>query len=145
MKNRIRLAAVTVMMIVALATPAFAGIGMHAGMSLDPDDFLFGLRFQVNPIAESLYLVPIVEVGLGDITMIAGDLDVHYQFKTNSELAPYAGAGITLNWFDYDRGSDTKFGGSVLGGISLSEKFFFEAKIGLGDVPDWKLVLGWHR
>ncbi|HEX5131619.1 MAG TPA: hypothetical protein VFX92_03930, partial [Candidatus Krumholzibacteria bacterium] len=61
-----------------------------------------------------------------------------------SKYAPYAGGGITLNWFDYDGGSDTKFGGSILGGMQLSPKFFAEAKIGLGDVPDWKFVLGWE-
>jgi hypothetical protein len=27
----------------------------------------------------------------------------------------------------------------------LNEKFFFETKYGLGDVPDWKFILGWGK
>jgi hypothetical protein len=127
-----------------LATPAAAGVGLHAGFSLDPDDFLFGVRFKSHPLAENFYLVPSVEVGFGDVTMVAGNLDVHYLFKTSSQYAPYAGAGITLNWFDFDNDSATEFGGSVLGGVQLNEKYFLEAKVGLGDVPDFKLVLGWN-
>lgn len=127
------------------ATPAFAGLGLHAGMSIDPDDFLIGVRFKSHPLAESIYIVPSAEVGFGDVTMIAGNLDGQYVFKTSSELKPYAGAGLTINWFDFDGGSDTEFGGSILGGIYLKPEVFFEAKIGLGDVPDWKLVVGWNR
>ncbi|HEX5133531.1 MAG TPA: hypothetical protein VFX92_13730, partial [Candidatus Krumholzibacteria bacterium] len=112
------------------ATPAFAGLGLHAGFSIDPDDFLIGARFKSHPIEERIHFLPIVEVGFGDITMVAGSLDAHYVFKTDSKYAPYAGGGITLNWFDYDGGSDTKFGGSILGGMQLSPKFFAEAKIG---------------
>lgn len=144
MKHRMR-TMILALSLTAIASPALAGVGLHAGMSIDPDDFIFGVRFESRPLADVLYLVPIVEVGFGDVTMVAGNLDVHYQFKTSSDLAPYAGAGLTLNWFDFDGGSDTEFGGSILGGIKLSEKYFFEAKIGLGDVPDWKLVVGWNR
>jgi hypothetical protein len=42
------------------------------------------------------------------------------------------GGGLTLNWFDFDGGSNTELGGSILGGLYIIEKFFFEAKIGLG-------------
>jgi len=51
----------------------------------------------------------------------------------------------TLNWFDADGGSETDFGGSILGGITLSEKLYFETKFGLGDVPDWKLYVGFNK
>jgi len=90
--------------------------------------------------------VPNVEVGFGDITMIAGNLDGHYNFKTSSEYKPYIGAGFTINWFDPDEGdSNTEVGGSILGGIQLNSKWFFETKIGLGDVPDWKFIVGFEK
>jgi hypothetical protein len=41
--------------------------------------------------------------------------------------------------------SDTEVGGSILGGIYLKPEVFLEAKIGLGDVPDWKIYVGWNR
>ncbi|HEX5029994.1 MAG TPA: hypothetical protein VFX78_00890 [Candidatus Eisenbacteria bacterium] len=126
------------------ASPALAGVGFQGGLSLSPDDFIAGVHWKGNPLADQLYLVPSVEVGFGDATMIAGNADLHYQFKTKSKLAPYAGGGLTVNWFDSDGGSETDVGGSFLGGIALSPKIYFETKVGLGDVPDWKFLLGWH-
>jgi len=128
--------------VIGLASPALAGVGVHAGLTVNPDDFLVGLHFQSRPVAERLTMVPSVEVGFGDATMVAGNLDLHYTFKTSSDLAPYAGGGLTLNWFDFDGDSETDFGGSLLGGIMLTPKFFLEGKVGLGDVPDWKFYVG---
>src|SRR5262245_29975603 len=124
------------------AVPAFAGLGLHAGMTFNPEDFLIGIHFKTRPLAEAWSLVPSVEAGFGDVTMVAGNLDVHYNFKTSSKLAPYAGAGITLNWFDDDSGGETDFGGSILAGMAISPRFFLEGKVGLGDVPDGKLYIG---
>ena len=142
--NRKSLLIVSSLMVLAAATPAFAGLGFHAGASIDPDDFLLGLRFRSHPIAESFFIVPNVEVGFGDITMVAGNLDGHYRFKTSSKYQPYIGAGFTVNWFDFDGGSDTEVGGSILGGAQLNEKWFGEVKLGLGDVPDWKFIVGFE-
>ena len=128
-----------------VAAPASAGVGLQAGFSLDPDDFLIGLHFQSHTVGEDLLFVPSVEAGFGDVTMIAGNADLHYVLPTSSDLAPYVGGGFTVNWFDFDGGSSTDFGGSILGGMELKRNMFIEAKIGLGDVPDWKFILGWHR
>ena len=76
--------------------------------------------------------------------MLAGSLDLHYRFKGKTKF--YAGGGARLNWFDFDGGSDTEFGGCILGGIMLNTKGgklpFFETKLGLGDVPDVEFLLG---
>lgn len=130
--------------LVVVAAPAFAGPGIHAGMTINPDDFLVGLHWKSKPMAEHLALVPSVEAGFGDATMVAGNVDLHYDLQTESKLDPYLGGGVTLNWFDFDGGSETDFGGSFLGGITLSDKLFLETKVGLGDVPDWKIYVGWH-
>ena len=140
--RRSRLFSVLTVALSLTAAPAFAGAGLHGGMSLTPDNFLIGLHFESTPMAENLRLVPSVEAGFGDVTVVGGNLDLHYPLKTKSELAPYLGAGMTLNWFDHSSGSQTDFGGSVLGGISLNRKLFLEAKLGLGDVPDWKFLVG---
>ncbi|HET9325962.1 MAG TPA: hypothetical protein VFQ05_04250 [Candidatus Eisenbacteria bacterium] len=141
---RIRVISCLILALIALAPPAFAGPGLHLGMTLDPDDFLVGLHWNSGTLAQSIAVVPSVEAGFGDVTMVAGNLDGHYNFKTSSELAPYIGGGFTVNWFDTEGDSEVDIGGSILGGISLSEKLFFEAKAGLGDVPDWKFYVGWH-
>jgi hypothetical protein len=143
--NRKRTIAAVALLMSAAATPAFAGLGFHAGASIDPDLFIVGLRFKSHPLEQNFFIVPSVEAGFGDVTMIAGNLDGHYKFKTDSKYAPYIGAGLTLNWFDFDGGSETDFGGSILGGIMLNEKWFFETKVGLGDVPDWKFLVGFEK
>lgn len=142
--RRISVFSILTVVVIVFAAPAFAGAGVHLGMTVNPDDFLVGLHFKSSPMAEDLSLVPSVEAGFGDVTMIGGNLDLHYDLNAKSDLSPYLGGGLTLNWFDYEGGSDTQFGGSFLGGISLNSKFFFEAKVGIGDVPDWKLYVGTH-
>lgn len=129
--------------------PAVAGdIGLRAGFSLTPDDFVIGGHYRTPPIADNLYFVPSAEVGFGDVTMFAFNGDLHYVIEVKSKLDPYIGAGMTINWFDFDGGSDTEVGGGILGGILLGEtehgRLFFEVKLGLGDVPDAKFLVGWN-
>jgi hypothetical protein len=143
--NRKLLLIVSAIGVLVAATPAFAGLGFHVGGSIDPDDFLFGVRFESHPIEEYFTIVPNAEVGFGDVTMLAGNLDGHFNFNTSSEYKPYVGAGFTVNWFDFDGGSDTEVGGSILGGVHFNEKWFGEIKIGLGDVPDWKFIVGFEK
>jgi len=142
--NRKLLTLVTVLMLTAVATPVFAGIGFHAGLSIDPDDFIIGARFKSHPIEERLFVVPSLTAGFGDITMFGGDLDLQYKFATSSRYAPYAGGGLTIFWYDFDGGSNTEVGGNILGGVMLDEKWFLEAKIGLGDIPDFRLIVGFE-
>jgi hypothetical protein len=145
MNHLLRNVIVGLFLVPICAAPAFAaGAGLQAGASINPDDFVIGIHFKSEPVAESLIFVPSVEAGFGDVTMIAGNADLHYIFKSKSKLAPYAGGGLTINWFDNDGGSDTEVGGSLLGGIKINPKFSLEAKLGLGDVPDWKFLLVWR-
>lgn len=142
--RRVGMLSVVSFALILVAAPAFAGPGLHAGFSIDPDDFLIGLQYR-HPLAEDFTLVPSVEAGFGDVTMIAGNLDLHYLLPLDTNLAPYVGGGITVNWFDFEDDSETEFGGSILAGMSLNPKFFLEGKVGLGDVPDFKLYVGVHR
>lgn len=140
MKRCIRTSLCTIALVFLACSSALAGLGLQAGLSLDPDDFIAGLNWTLDPLAKGLYLVPSVEVGFGDITMLAGNLDLHYRFQTNSKLAPYAGGGVTVNYFDFDGGSDTEVGGSILGGLLITPQIGLEGKVGLGDVPDFKFL-----
>jgi hypothetical protein len=148
MIRRSVLAIASLAALVSFVPAAFAesSVGFRTGLALDPDDFVVGLHFHTGPLAQDLHFVPSAEVGFGDDTFIAGNMDLHYIFNSTSHLHPYAGGGLTLNWFD--KPDEVDFGGSLLGGISLGEtslgKMFFETKIGLGDVPDWKFLVGWN-
>ena len=131
--------------------PAYADstIGFRAGMAIDPDEFVIGIHFRTDPISErNLFIVPSIEAGFGDATMIALNGDLHYLFDLDSKVDPYIGGGVTVNWFDSDGNSDTEVGGSILGGLMLGQTslgpMFAEFKIGLGDVPDAKILVGWN-
>ena len=152
MKTRWAVLAGIVLVAIALVPhPAAAGdIGLRAGFSLDPDDFVIGGHYRSPPIAEYLYFVPSAEVGFGDVTMLAFNGDLHYLFETSSRLRPYVGPGMTINWFDAEgpSNSETDVGGGILGGLMLGQtkhgRVFFEVKFGLGDVPDAKFLVGWN-
>jgi len=131
--------------LMAIAGPAFAGAGLHLGFTDNPDDFLVGFHFQSTPIADHLTLVPSVEGGFGDATMIAGNADLHYLFPTSSHARPYIGGGFTVNWFDLNPGSQTDVGGSILAGLQFNRSYAVELKFGLGDVPDLKFAFLFNR
>ena len=133
----------------AAAVPAqaagLAGAGLQIGWASSPDDFLIGLHWQARPLGEELDLVPSLDFGFGDVTMISPNLDAHYVLKTSSKLMPYIGAGISFPWYDFDGGSEWKFGGSFIGGVHINANMAFEAKYGWEDVPDWKFVFLLHK
>lgn len=152
MKTRWAVLAGIVLFVLALVPlPAVAGdIGLRTGFALSPDDFVIGGHYRTPPIADYLYFVPSAEVGFGDATMVAFNADLHYLIQVKSRLAPYVGAGMTINWFDSNGpgNSDTTVGGGIIGGLLLGQtksgRLFLEVKLGLGDVPDAKFLVGWN-
>lgn len=149
--RRVFLLPLVCLILAGFAGPAFASgnIGFRAGLAINPDEFVVGIHFRTDPIdGKQLYIVPSFEVGFGDATMLAFNGDLHYVFDLESKLDPYAGGGVTVNWFDDNGQSDTEVGGSILGGLLLGEtdmgRMFLEMKLGLGDVPDVKIMVGWN-
>lgn len=146
-----------------LALPAAAhaalsteGIGPHAGFSISPDQLLLGGQMTFAEIAPSIAFVPGAEIGVGDHqTNIAFNMDFHYRFKLqDSDWTPYAGIGLGLDFQSIDRAapysdrSDTFVGGNFIFGASVPTKsnsrFFSELKLGLGDLPSLKAIVGWN-
>ena len=64
------------------------GAGLQIGWSTSPDDFLVGFHYNARPMGEELDLVPSLDFGFGDVTMIAPNLDAHYVLKTSSSSGP---------------------------------------------------------
>ena len=139
------LAAVLTTAAVPAQAAGLTGAGLQIGWATKPDDFLAGFHYNARPMGEMLDLVPSIDFGFGDVTMIAPNLDAHYVLKTSSKLMPYIGAGMTFPWYDFDSGSDWQFGGAVIGGVHINPNIAFEAKYGLGDAPDWKFVFLLHK
>jgi len=140
----------------ALASQAVTtGIGPRVGFSSGPDQLVFGGHVVIGEVAPDITFDPSLEIGLGDnLTTLAFNFDLHYHFKTSTQWRPYAGAGATISVVSFDSGtygnrdSNTDVGGSVIIGAGVptqsGNRFFSELKLGLGDVPDLKLMVGWN-
>jgi hypothetical protein len=143
-----------------LAAPAQAqttigGVGPRVGFSVDPDQLVFGGQLIIGEIAPQLTFDPSLEFGFGDhATVIAANFDLHYHFNIQgTPWRPYAGAGVGLNFTEFDNGpfrdtSDTAVGGNLVVGAgvptSAGNRFFGELKLGLGDIPTLKMLAGWN-
>jgi len=131
------------------------GIGPRVGFSSSPDQIVVGGHLIIGEVAPDITFDPSFEIGVGDnLTILAFNFDLHYHFDTNTQWRPYVGAGATLSVVNFDedtygnRDSQTDAGGSVVVGAGVptrsGNRFFGELKLGLGDVPDLKFMVGWN-
>ncbi len=135
---------------------AFIAWGPRVGVSLSPDQLVFGGQVTTHDIAPRVTLDPDVEFGLGDHqTVLAVNGDFHYHLTLeDSDWTPYVGLGIGVNFFDTDRPfpehdlTETNVGLNLIAGSVVptgsTGQFFAEAKIGAGDIPSLKLIAGWN-
>lgn len=143
------------------AAPAHAqavvgGAGPRVGFSTGPDQLVFGGQLIIGEIAPSLTFDPSLEFGFGDdVSTIAVNFDLHYHFVVSgSNWRPYAGGGVAVVFYDFDTNrfgvddTQTEVGGSLVLGAGVptqsGNRFFGEMKLGLGDVPDLKMLVGWN-
>ena len=131
------------------------GWGPRFGFSSGPDQIVFGGQLIIGEIAPDITFDPSLELGFGDdMTVIALNLDGHYHVSVRgSRWRPYAGAGVAISFVSLDESpgnddSDTEVGGALIVGAGVptaaGNRFFTELKLGLGDVPDFKLMAGWN-
>jgi len=127
------------------------GIGPRVGVGIGPDQVVFGGQVIVGEIAPNLTFDPSLELGFGDDqTTVALNFDLHYHFAvSNSKWRPYAGAGLGVAFFNFDGGGDeTEVGANLVVGAGTPTKggnrFFGELRIGVGDLPDLRMMVGWN-
>lgn len=139
------------LLLAAVARPSFAetSAGLRVGLSVDPDQVLVGGQVNLDALSDHVYIVPSAEAGFGDDAFtLSFNGDVQYRFDVQGSVRPYAGGGLTLFYYNLDdnRGDDTELGVAVLGGLFFGEAggnpMFVEAKAGLSDIPDWKIMFG---
>ena len=136
----------------AHAGATIGGVGPRVGLSIDPDQFVFGGQMIIGELAPDLTFDPSLEFGFGDnMTVISMNFDLHYHFTVSgSSWRPYAGGGLGLNWIDLDGGggSDSEVGLNIVGGAGVptasGNRFFGELRLGVGDIPEIKLIAGWN-
>jgi len=135
------------------AADLFLGAGGRAGATLSPDQVHVGIHLDMGEIHERLRFQPNVEIGFGsDLTLVAINPEVLYLFNPRGRWTPYAGGGLGLNVFKYDKGkllvNETEFevGLNLLAGfetkVTEMSRIFVEGKFGVGDSPDVKISCG---
>ena len=136
----------------------FRGWGPRVGVSSDPDQVLVGAQFDLGEFAKNVRWQPSFELGFGDdVTSLTGNFMVSYYFPVKAAVTPYAGAQVTAWLFD-DNGSQNNNGNNdddfnaeiglyAVGGIETKLKhgnrFLAELQLGIGDVPDIRVLVGW--
>ncbi len=119
-------------------------LGLQAGFSSGPDQFVVGGQGEFGPAVGSAFLAPSVDLGLGGnstVTVINGDLRWYLLPLPETGIRFYGQAGPVLVV-----SPDTELGFSLAAGADIPMKnrrrYHVEARFGFGDVPDFKLVLG---
>jgi hypothetical protein len=120
------------------------GVGVRAGVSVDPDQFYFGGHYETAPLVDRLRFRPNVEVGLGDdVTHLGFNVEFAYFFPSQHPWQLYAGGGPALNVYDFENDTDTQAGFNVLVGAQSRQGLFVEFKVGLVDSPELKFGVGY--
>jgi len=157
-------AAVTVAPAAAAEAAAEAGVGFRGwgprfGASADADQVLVGAQFDLGEFTKNLRWQPSFELGFGDDKYsLYGNFMVSYYFPVKAAVTPYAGAQLTVWLFDeddpgnnkndgFDDGFNAEVGLYAVGGIETKlkggNKFLAELQVGIGDVPDVRVLVGW--
>ena len=129
---------------------AYAGWGLQAGFSSQPDQIILGGHLQLEPLAPSVRLDPTADLGFGDhhtLLTINGDLTYRLAIEHAGHL--YMGGSLGLIYLRNTRtdDADLDMGAAAVVGYDFPtahDPVFLEVKIGLTSFePDMKLVLGY--
>ena len=125
------------------AAPAASslGFGLKAGLGLNPDQFVIGAQYSLGKALGIFRVVPAIHVGFGDVTTFDFNVDFLARLVTkDSGFGFYAGAAPTLIVGD---GFD-EFGITLIAGVQVpiikTKATNIEARFGLGDLPDFRLL-----
>lgn len=143
---------VTLMFLPSLAIGGGAiGVGVRGGVSSNPDQLVGGLQFAVGPRVGVLRIVPSIDLGIGDqVTSFSFNGDVLLRLNLDgSSVSFFGGAGPSIIYYDTEGPQSAwKTGISLIAGlesaISLAGGADIEARFGLGDAPELRLILTVH-
>jgi len=133
--------------------------GVRGGINMNPDQFNFGAHVDAGTLTSRIRLQPSFELGLGNGVVLASlNFDAHYLFSAR-KFRPYAGGGLGLNFIDVRSGIGRGDGLNVapvlnlVGGVEWGaprtgsqafRRYLLEARVGMGDAPELKLVAGFN-
>jgi hypothetical protein len=132
----------------------FKSFGLRGGLSINPDQGTGGVFLNAGNFARRIRFQPSFDLGFGDgFRLGALNLDALYIFSPRPGR-PYAGGGLGINFIDrtegvgHGDGVDLEAAFNIVGGIEWGalraglRRYLIEARLGLGDTPDFKLTAG---
>ena len=153
MRRRLAMAALaTALVVMAVAEGAVGAatagpLGLRAGFSVSPGQWLVGVQGQATPADATVGVVPSIEAGFGDDAFsLAGQGDVVYRFPHTTGPRPYLGAGAAVVFLDPSHGDSKTNGGlNLVGGVVLdpqkSPRITFDGRFRLTDrLPKARVV-----
>lgn len=130
-------------------------LGVRGGVSVNPDQFQFGVHVRAGTFTRNVRFQPSFEFGLGNgVRLGAANIDALYTFKPQRSFQPYAGGGLGINFIDVTEGVGAGTGMDVqavlnlVGGIEFGarsrapHRYLLELRVGVGDTPDLKVTAG---
>lgn len=127
-------------------------VGIRGGVTVDPDQGHVGMHIDAGNFASRLRFQPSFEVGFGsDRTVFMIHADALYGFDADG-WSPYLGGGLGIGIIGRDRGNNGDDDVNVEAGVNLvggfewgaGDKYMLEARAGIGDIPDFKLTIGYN-
>lgn len=112
------------------------------------DQFHLGAHAVRPNLTTNLHLVPSVELGFGDGTLLAVNGDVVWEFTemATGRWSFYAGGGPVFSHYSNDGFDSTDFALGLVAGATAESgpdrKFFGEVRLGLEDAPGLKITAG---
>ena len=132
--------------------------GARGGIGMNPDQFHGGLFLDAGRFTSKVRFQPSFELGLGNgVWLAAANIDALYPFAGGGSMRPYLGGGIGFNFFDVQdglgegRGLEMAPVLNVVGGLEWGAarqksrapfRYLLEARLGIGDTPDFKISAG---
>lgn len=126
-------------------------VGIRGGLTIDPDQVHLGLHVNAGQFAPKVRFQPSFEIGFGSDRVVGAiNIDALYTFEPRSWV-PYLGGGLGVSLIHRDFGReagdgdfDVGVGFNLIGGFEWGEasKYLLEARVGVGDIPDFKLTIG---
>jgi len=156
-KNLLLIGLFLLLPVAAAAAPTVAmDFGPRAGLSVSPDQFVAGGQLSFSGLAPDWTFDPSLELGFGDdLTVIALNFDALYHLRlSGTEWRPYVGGGLGIAFVSWDAPpgvhdhNDSDVGLNLVLGFSVPaasrHHWFTELRLGVGDLPDLKVVGGFN-
>jgi hypothetical protein len=116
------------------------GFAAKVGVGFEPSQFVVGLQYSLGKTLGLFRLVPNGHAGFGDVTTFDFSLDFLLRGVLDSGLGIYGGAAPTLAFWE----DNTDVGATLVGGIQLpllkDRATNLEARFGIGDIPEFRLL-----